>query len=65
MHLTDEQITKFQQLYKKRFGVEISRARAHEEGIKLVRLMQLIYKPMTKAQYDHLQQRRKKDQKGG
>ena len=61
MHLTEEDITKFQRLYKKHFRVEISRTRAREEGIKLVRLMRLIYKPMTKAEYDRLQQRRKKD----
>ena len=63
MHLTDEDIAKFQALYKKHFGKEISKARAHDEGIKLVRLMQLIYKPMTKADYDQLQQRRRKDSK--
>ena len=48
MHLTEEQITQFQTLYQKHFGLEISRERAYEEGIKLVRLMQLIYKPIKK-----------------
>ena len=56
---SDEDITKFQTLYKKHFGEEISRERAHSEGIKLVRLMPLIYKPMTKAQYERLQERRR------
>ena len=63
MHLTEEDITKFQRLYKKHFGEEISREQAHEEGIKLVRLMQLIYKPMTKADYEKLLKRRRQDKK--
>lgn len=45
--LTDEQIIKFQTLYKNRFGKEISRAAAYEKGIKLIRLIELIYKPIT------------------
>jgi len=61
MHLTEEQITKFQILYQKHFGEEISREKAYEEGIKLVHLMKLIYKPMTKEDYQKLQQRRQKD----
>jgi len=61
MQLTEENITKFQALYKKHFGEEIDRSRAQEEGIKLLRLMQLIYQPMTKEEYQKLQERRKKD----
>ena len=63
MHLTDEDITKFQALYLKHFGEEISRERAHSEGIKLVRLMQLIYKPMTKADKKRLQEQDMKAKK--
>ena len=48
MHLTDEQIIQFQTLYKKHFGADISKEQAHEEGLKLVGLIQLIDKPMTK-----------------
>ena len=63
MHLTEDDITQFQTLYQKHFGEEISRERAHEEGIKLVRLMQLILKPMTKADAKRLQERCKNDKK--
>jgi len=56
--LSDEQITKFQLLYKNRFGKIISRERAYEQGIKLIRLVELIYKPMTKAEYQQLQNRK-------
>lgn len=58
--LTDEQVTKFQDIYKKRFGKEISRADALEKGIKLVRMMEIIYKPITKKEFDELQERRKR-----
>ena len=57
--LSDEQIRKFQMLYKNRFGKEISREEAYEKGAKLVRLVELIYKPMTENEYKQLQKRRK------
>ena len=57
--LTEEQVTKFQDIYRKRFGKEISRENALEKGIKLVRLMEIIYKPITEKEFDELQERRK------
>ena len=57
--LSDEQVTKFQALYKKQFGKEISKEEALEKGVKLVRMMQLIYKPMTEAEYQKVQERRR------
>ena len=56
--LSDEQITKFQTLYKNRFGKEISRERALEKGVRLFRLVELIYQPMTEEEYKRLQKRR-------
>lgn len=58
--LSDDQISKFQALYKKHFGEEISRDEAYEQGVKLIRLIELVYKPMTEAEYQQLQKRRKK-----
>ena len=57
--LSDEQITKFQNLYKNRFGKDISREEAYEKGAKLIRLVQLVYKPMTESEYQQVQQRRR------
>ena len=57
--LSDERIAKYQAIYKKYYGKEISREDALEQGTKLIRMMQLIYKPMTEAEYDILQKRRK------
>lgn len=56
--LSDEQIRKFQTLYRNRFGKEISREEAYEQGAKLIRLVELIYKPMTENEYKQLQKRR-------
>lgn len=60
--LSDEQITQFQALYKKRFGKEISRKEAYEQGAKLIRLVELIYKPITEKDYRLLQKRRQETQ---
>jgi len=57
--LSDEQIRKFQMLYKKHFGKEISQEEAYEKGANLIRLVELIYKPMTEDEYKQLQKRRK------
>lgn len=58
MLLTDLQVAKFQAIYKAKFGKEISREEAYERGAKLVSLMQLIYRPMTQAEFEQVQQRR-------
>ena len=57
--LSDEMITQYQELVKKRFNREISREEALEKGTKLFRLVELIYKPMTEAEYRELQERRR------
>ncbi len=57
--LSHEQITNFQVLYKNRFGREISREEAYEKGAKLMRLVEIIYKPMTETEYQQVQERRR------
>ena len=57
--LSEEQVTKFQQIYKARFGRDISRDEAYDKGIKLLRLIEIIYKPMTESDYNKLQERRR------
>lgn len=58
MLLLDVDIRKFQELYKARFGMDISREEALAKGTQLVRLMELVYKPMTKEEYEIIQKRR-------
>jgi len=57
--LSDESIKKFQALYKNRFGEEISREEAYEQGVKLRRLVEIVYQPMTKEELKELQSRRR------
>ena len=58
MVLTDGDIKKFQTIYRKQFGREISKEDAYEQGIKLLGLMELIYKPMTEEEMKSVQERR-------
>ena len=51
MNLSNEHILEFQSLYKEHFGMDISLEEAHEKGIKLLSLVKLIYKPMTKEEF--------------
>lgn len=59
--LTDKQVNEFQEIYKNHFGEEISREDALEGGIKLVRMMKIIYTPITEKEYHDLQKRRMKN----
>ncbi len=56
--LTEQQITKFQAIYKARFHKDLSREEAYAQGAKLMRLVELIYRPMTETEYRQLQKRR-------
>lgn len=56
--LSDEQVKKFQTIYKESFGKEISYGDALDRGIKLVRAMRIIYQPITQKDCDDLQKRR-------
>ncbi|MCB9823470.1 hypothetical protein H6802_00710 [Candidatus Nomurabacteria bacterium] len=54
MKISEAQLTSFKALYKQHFGEELSREDALEKALKLVRMMQLVYKPMTKEQYQQV-----------
>jgi hypothetical protein len=56
-------LEKFRALYLRRFGREISREEAYEQGVKLIRLVELIYRPMTESEARQLRERRQKDRK--
>lgn len=48
MQIADEKIAEFQMLYKKHYGVDISKAEALEKGIRLIRLMEITLKHEAK-----------------
>lgn len=57
MQLSELKIKQFQELYKNRFNVELSKQEALEKSEKLIRLLELIYKPITKQQLHQLQEK--------
>ncbi len=57
--LSEESIEKFRILYKKHFKKDMSREEAYESASKLFRLVQIIYKPMTKEEYKMVKKRQK------
>jgi hypothetical protein len=48
MQLTKDDIRDYQSIYQKCFWVEISEREAYEQWIKLIILLQNIYKPIPK-----------------
>jgi len=60
MKLSDKDIEKFQKLYKNRFEKEIKKEDAYKQGIKLIRLMQIVYKPITEDQFNIAEKERLK-----
>ena len=56
--LSEEQVTNFQAIYRNKFGREISREDALEKGARLVRLMEIIYQPITEQELLEFQKRR-------
>ncbi len=60
MDLTDKDLDEYRRLYKKRFGKTITREEAREQGSSLLRLMKVVYKPVTQEQVDDLAARDKK-----
>lgn len=52
MNLTDQQVEDYRTIYKKRFGKEISKKDAYEQGVKLLQLMSAVFQPITKNEYE-------------
>ena len=55
--LLNHHIEKFKEIFKAKFGVELTDDQAREKGSKLYRLMKLIYKPMTKDEFKTVSER--------
>jgi hypothetical protein len=48
MVIADEHIVEFQALYKQHFGVDLTKAQALEKGLRLIRLIEAVYRPDVK-----------------
>ena len=61
--LTDKNIEKFREMYKTRFGKEITVGEAEKKGATLIRLIELVYNPMTIKEFNLVEERRKQTKK--
>jgi len=57
--ISKEKLKEFKKIYKKRFGGYLSDQVALEKATKLLNLVKVVYRPMTKEEYDKVQKRRK------
>ena len=57
--MIDKDIEKFMEIYKSRFGKEITKEEATEKADKLIRMVSVIYHPITEKEFQLLQERRK------
>jgi len=56
--ISEKALKEFKTIYKKKFGIELSDQDALESANKLLNLVEIIYKPMTKEEYERVQKRR-------
>lgn len=52
MQISDQQLNRFITLHQEKFGVVLDRESAYEKAIKLLQLVKLTYKPITKNDYE-------------
>lgn len=57
--ISKEQLEEFKRIYRKEFGKDISDQDALESATKLINLLEIVYKPMTKEEFSELEERRK------
>jgi len=57
--VSDVALQKFIELYCKKFGRDIGREEAFKQASKLLRLVELTYRPMTKKEYKQFKEYRK------
>lgn len=58
MGISDERLEQFRELYRTRYGKEISKEQAYEQAEKLLCLLRRIYRPMTIERFEEIQKYR-------
>lgn len=58
--ISKKSLEKFKKLYKDHFNIELSNEDTLEKAIKLRRMVEIIYKPITKEDYEKYLKRREK-----
>lgn len=59
MQFSDEQILKFKELYRNRFGIELDRQEAFELAAKCFRAIELTYRQISVSDLKDIEERRK------
>jgi len=59
--ISDDQLKRFMDLWEARFKKPIGKEEAYEKAIKLVRLIDIVYTPMSEREWELVQEDRKKD----
>lgn len=57
--ISKEHLEKFKELYKQHFNKDLSDQEALDKGTKLIRLIEIIYKPITQGEYEAVQRDRR------
>lgn len=59
MNIAEAKLAEFKELYKNRFGVELTDQETLEKATKLALLFKTIYRPITKKQHEKTLLRKK------
>jgi hypothetical protein len=51
MQLNDKNVSDFQKLYKELYNIGLSKGEAYDKGLRILNLVKLIYKPMSKSEF--------------
>lgn len=57
--ISEKSLEKFKKLYKDHFNIELANEDVLEKAIRLRRMVEIVYKPITVKEYEELQKRRK------
>ena len=52
--ISQKALEEYKKIYQKQYGKTISDADALEQATKLLNLMKIVYKPMTKEEFDRV-----------
>lgn len=57
--ISEKSLERFKKLYKDHFNIELSNEDALEKAIKCLRMVEIVYKPITQEEYERYLKRRK------
>lgn len=58
MKISEKSLKEYKAIYKKEYGIDLPNEEALEQATKLLNLMKIIYRPISKDDYGKIQKRR-------